>query len=93
LNPQLPIYYIAITPSPMRWEVWPNARATNAIIADYSQRTPRLFYIDTGPALMDPDGEPDGDNYAFDTLHLSDKGYSLWTSIIRTRLLKDFPQH
>lgn len=91
-NPELPIYYIAITPSPMRWEVWPNAQAANAIINDYSQRTPGLFYIDTGPALMDANGKPDTVNYAFDTLHLSEKGYSVWTNIIRSRLLKDFPQ-
>lgn len=92
-SPELPIYYIAITPSPMRWQVWPNAQAVNAVIESYSQRTPGLFYIDTGPALMDAEGKPDVDNYAFDTLHLSDKGYSQWTAIIRPRLLKDFPQY
>jgi len=91
-NPELPIYYIAITPSPRRWEVWPNAKAVNAIIEDYSQRTAGLFYVDTGPVLMDAQGNPHTDNDAFDALHLSDKGYRQWTSIIRPRLLKDFPQ-
>jgi lysophospholipase L1-like esterase len=91
-NSELPVYYVAITPSPRRWEVWPNARAVNAAIKDYSQSTPGLFFIDTGQALMNAEGEPDSDNYMFDGLHLSDQGYSVWTSIIRPRLLADFPQ-
>lgn len=92
-NKALPIYYIAITPSPRRWEVWSNAQAVNAIIEGYSHRTPGLFYIDTGPVLMNSEGEPDKDNYKFDSLHLSDKGYRQWSSVIRPRLLKDFPQY
>ena len=91
-NSQLPIYYIAITPSPRRWEVWPNAQAVNTIIKNYSQDKPGLFFIDTGPALMNAEGEPDIDNYKFDKLHLSDKGYGVWASIVRARLLEDFPQ-
>lgn len=92
-SPQLPIFYIAITPSIRRWEVWPNAQAVNAVIEAYSQRTPGLFYIDTGAELMNAEGKPDSENYLFDGLHLSDRGYSVWTSLIRPRLLKGFPQH
>lgn len=91
-NPGLPVYYIGITPSPRRWEVWPEVQAANAAIESYSQRTPGLYYIDTTPALMNADGEPDSANYMFDGQHLSARGYSLWTSIIRPRLLEDFPQ-
>lgn len=91
-NPNLPIYYIAITPTPRRWEVWPNAQAANAVIQAYSERTAGLFYIDTGPSLMDSSGQPDLENYSFDKGHLSDKGYNVWTSIVRPRLLEDFPQ-
>ncbi|MFT5137683.1 MAG: lysophospholipase L1-like esterase [Arenicella sp.] len=91
-NPQLPIYYIGITPSPRRWEIWPDAQAANAIIEDYSQSTAGLFYIDTGPALLNAEGKPDTDNYTFDSQHLSDQGYRHWTAIIRPRLLADLAQ-
>ena len=90
-NANLPIYFIALTPSPLRWEVWPQAKAANALIAGYSRETPGLFYIDTGPALLGEGGEPDPENYVFDGLHLSERGYRVWTSIIRPRLLQDFP--
>lgn len=91
-KPDLPIYYIGITPSPRRWDIWPQAKAVNAAIEEYSLRTPGLFYIETGHALMNSQGKPDAENYMFDGLHLSDQGYRVWTSIIRPRLLQGFPQ-
>ena len=90
-NPGLLIYYIAITPSPRRWEVWHIAQAANALIEEYINNTPRLFYIDTGPALMGDDGMLDADNYLFDKVNLSEEGYKKWTAIIRPRLLEGFP--
>ena len=90
-NPQLPIYYIAITPSPSRWEVWETARATNDLIRAFSLQSPGLHFVDTGPALLNAQGEPDPVNYMIDSLHLSKEGYRVWTSIIRPLLLQDLP--
>ena len=87
--PKVPIYYIGITPSPLRWTVWPVARAANALIQQWSASDPNLHFIDTSSALMGRDGEPDPDNYRFDRLHLSAQGYSIWRDIIRTRLLDE----
>jgi len=87
--PDVPIYFIGITPSPMRWEVWPIAQETNRLIREYSETDPTLAYIETGPALLAANGEPDSDNYLFDGLHLSGRGYSIWTEVIRERLLAD----
>jgi lysophospholipase L1-like esterase len=85
-QPDLPIFYIGITPSPMRWSVWPIAQATNQRIKDWSAANPGLYFIDTSGALLGGDGEPDPDNYIFDGLHLSDRGYEIWGEIIRARL-------
>ena len=87
--PDVPIYYIGITPSPMRWEVWPIAQETNRLIREHSSTRPALHFIDTGPALLGSNGEPDRDNYLFDGLHLSEAGYAIWTEIIRGRLLAE----
>ncbi|MFP8878152.1 MAG: GDSL-type esterase/lipase family protein [Myxococcota bacterium] len=87
--PNVPIYYIGITPTPLRWGVWPQVQQTNALIRSWSEQNPSLFYIETGTALLGDDGEPDRDNYRFDTLHLSARGYEIWTQIIRTRLVED----
>jgi lysophospholipase L1-like esterase len=87
VQPDLPIFYIAITPSPRRWSVWPIAQATNRLIGQWSEADPNLHVIETSAALMDAAGAPDPDNYVFDGLHLSDRGYAAWTLIIRERLL------
>jgi hypothetical protein len=92
-QPDLPIYYIAITPSPRRWVVWPIAQTTNAFILNFCATDDKLHFIDTGPALLSSAGEPDPPNYFFDKLHLSEKGYRLWSSIIRPRLLADMPEY
>ena len=92
-QPDLPIYYIAITPSPWRWEVWPIAQTANALIVDFCATAGELHFIDTGRVLLDSQGEPDPSNYVFDGLHLSEKGYRIWTGIIRRRLLADMPEY
>lgn len=86
-RPDLPIFYIAITPSTMRWSVWPIAQATNQLIEDWSAEDPNLYVIDTSHALMGSSGEPDSENYRRDGLHLSEQGYRIWREIIRTRLM------
>ena len=87
--PNVSIYFIGITPSPRRWEIWDQAQETNRLVREWSERNPTLFYIETGPALLGEDGEPDADNYRYDGLHLSAQGYAIWTEIIRTRLMED----
>lgn len=87
-----PIYYIAITPSLMRWEVWSIADKTNQLIQQYSATDKTLHFFDTGPSLM-RDGEPNEDNYVFDGLHLSESGYGIWTAIILPRLLEDLAKN
>ena len=44
---EIPIYYIAITPSILRWEVWPIAKQTNDLIEKFSSEDPLLHFIDT----------------------------------------------
>ena len=85
--PDVPIYYVGITPSRMRWEVWPVAQATNRLIREWGETRPGLHFIDTGDALLGDDGRPDRRFYRFDGLHLSGEGYAVWTRIIRDRLL------
>lgn len=87
--PTVSIYFIGITPSPRRWEIWGQAQRTNKLVREWSALDPTLFYIETGPALLGKEGEPDPENYRFDGLHLSARGYSIWTEIIRTRLMVD----
>ncbi len=88
-QPEVPIFYIGITPSLMRWAVWPIAQSTNALIEQWSASDPNLHFIDTSPGLLGSNGEPDPENYRFDGLHLSEQGYGVWRAMIRQRLLDE----
>ena len=46
------------------------------------------YVIDTADQLMS-EGVPDDNNYVFDRLHLSEKGYAIWAEIIRSRIFSD----
>jgi lysophospholipase L1-like esterase len=78
----VPVYCIAITPSPLRWAIWDEAVAVKEAIQMIISQMPNTHYIDTGEASMS-EGEPNPDNYVLDRLHLSTKGYDIWAEIIR----------
>lgn len=86
VQPELPILFIAITPSPLRWSVWPIAQEANALVSQYSATDPNLYVVDTAPVLLGEGGEPRDDLYIFDGLHLSEAGYAAWTATIRPAL-------
>jgi len=90
--PDVPIYFVEITPSPLRWSVWNIAQNTNRRIAKYSARHKNLRVIDLSPFLLGTSGEPDPRFYVEDRLHMSAAGYEIWTREIKTRLTKDIPE-
>lgn len=88
LQPGVPIYYIAITPSPKRWSVWEVARDANRLITAFAAANPLLQVIDTSVVLLGDDGRPRPEMYREDRLHLSAAGYRAWTAAIRPHLLR-----
>lgn len=79
----LPIYFIAISPTKSRWEHKDIVFETNRRIAEIAETDERLFFIDTASALLDDKGEPNDELFVLDRLHLNAEGYAVWTSIIR----------
>jgi lysophospholipase L1-like esterase len=89
--PNVPIYYVEITPSPLRWSVWNIAQETNRRIAKYSAQQKKLYVIDLSPFLLGANGQPDPKFYVDDRLHMSAAGDEIWTREIRKRLKADMP--
>ena len=87
-HPDVPVFYFAITPSPLRWAIWDEAVAVNEAIQTLISQMPNTHYISTGEAVISY-GAPNPDNYVFDKLRLNAKGYHIWASIIRSRLFSD----
>ena len=84
----MPIIYIAIKPSKLRQKQWPEMQKANAIISARAQQDPLLYFADIATPMLDDDGNSNRDYLIWDGLHLNEKGYALWTSIVRPLLIE-----
>jgi lysophospholipase L1-like esterase len=84
--PNTRILFLSIKPSPKRWNLWDRARQANALIETRCKKNERLQYLDTTAAMLGDDGKPRPEFYAKDELHLSDRGYELWASLLKAHL-------
>ena len=86
-----PLYYISITPTPLRWKYWPTVQEANRLIQEHIRTDPLLHYIDITGAFLGLDGLPDRRLFRYDRLHPNALGYQRWTALIKPVLLADFP--
>jgi lysophospholipase L1-like esterase len=90
-QPEIPIYFLTIKASRLRWSLWPLMEEANARIAAIAAEDPRLHVIDVSAPMIERGGgaPPPGELFLFDGLHLSEQGYALWTSVVQPRLRTD----
>jgi lysophospholipase L1-like esterase len=89
--PETRVAYIAIKPSIQRWAIVAKVRQANALIREYCDTDDRLGFIDVDGPMLGWDGKPRHDLFVEDGLHLSPKGYALWTTLVQPFL--DERQH
>jgi lysophospholipase L1-like esterase len=83
LHPQVPICFLAITPTPSRSEHRALVDAANALVRATCEADPLLEFVDPTPYLLRADGSPDPRFFQDDMLHLNAAGYAVWTRHIR----------
>lgn len=86
--PETPVFWISITPTQSRWEVWPEIREANYLIRNYCEKTRDLYFIDTENFFLNKDAAPRNELFVADMLHLNAEGYGVWTKIIKNELDK-----
>jgi lysophospholipase L1-like esterase len=89
VRPALPdtrIIYIAIKPSPARWNQIDRARTANGLIATFAKSDPLVTFIDVEKPMLDSEGNPRSELFVADKLHLNATGYDLWTSLLLPHL-------
>ncbi|MEW6157406.1 MAG: SGNH/GDSL hydrolase family protein [Verrucomicrobiota bacterium] len=89
--PKTRIGFISVKPSLARWHLLKKVRKTNRLIQELTQKDPLVTYIDVFTPMLDEKGRLKTIYLADDGLHLSPKGYALWTAIIRTNLPPKLP--
>lgn len=91
LRQQLPkthILYVAIKPSPSREKLLPKAIETNTLIRKFLRSKKRTAFADVYYPMLLADGKPDPTLFVEDNLHMNEKGYAIWTRILRPYLKK-----
>ncbi|MDB6056324.1 MAG: Gluconolactonase [Verrucomicrobiales bacterium] len=80
--PSTEIIYLSISTSPSRWTEFDRVRQTNRLIQDQIKNMRNVRYVDVVSAML-KNGTPNPDIYGPDRLHMNEKGYAIWTSILR----------
>jgi lysophospholipase L1-like esterase len=86
--PKTKFVYLPIKPSYSRWEFWPDMQKTNDLIRQFIEKNNNLSYIDTATPLLSPAKEPKQFLFRSDSLHLNQKGYQIWQSVLEGPLIK-----
>jgi hypothetical protein len=89
--PVTPVFWIAVTPTALRWEVWPEIEEANRLIEASCLENDNTYYIRTDFAFLNDSFQPKEELFLPDRLHLNAKGYEVWTEIIKKELKKVLP--
>jgi len=65
-------------------------QTANQLVREYRASDEQLHFIDIVPAMLDVDGRPRRDVFKWDGIHLNEKGYAIWTSVVRPILAEAF---
>ncbi|MEM8952176.1 MAG: GDSL-type esterase/lipase family protein [Pseudomonadota bacterium] len=84
------LYVMSVKPSIARWQKWPKALQINRMLQDRADERSDLIYVDVATPLLGEDGTPRPDLFDEDMVHLNDKGYRVWTSVLQP-ILADRP--
>lgn len=84
--PKTRILFIAIKPSPKRWALFKQQQEANQLIENVCKTDDRLQFVNIVKPMLDAKGQPRAELFKDDNLHMNEKGYELWTSIIRPLL-------
>jgi lysophospholipase L1-like esterase len=85
--PETDIWYLSMKPTTRQAIFWPELARGNQQIAAVAKDDPRVHFIDADRLFLTADGKADADLLRFDGIHLNDRGYAAWTSVIKPVLL------
>jgi lysophospholipase L1-like esterase len=82
----IPVAYISIKPSILRWGINDRILYANQLIETEIKDIPNFTFIDVYHQMTDANGYPRGDLFEPDGLHLSAQGYELWKKHVQAYL-------
>lgn len=86
--PQAKIVWIAIKPSPKRWELREQAQQANQLVRESQAGHDLESYVDVWTPMLAADGLPQPELYVKDQLHMTPAGYAIWNRLVEPHLVK-----
>ncbi len=86
--PEVEIAYISIAGNPARWAQVEEVKAANRLIEDYAKELKGVRFINVFAKMLDEGGQPRGDIFVADKLHMNEAGYKIWADVVRPFLGK-----
>ena len=80
--------FIPVKPSIARWKRYDTQTKANALVRDECARGEHLGYIDIVPLMLADGWDARPVLFIKDGLHLSPKGYEIWTAEVNKALAK-----
>jgi lysophospholipase L1-like esterase len=84
--PRTKVIFLSIKPSVLRWKLRDKMQKANALIEAECRKDDRLTYVDISKPMLGDDGKPRKELFRSDGLHLNEKGYEMWSSLLRPYL-------
>lgn len=85
-EPNVPIIYISIKPSPSRWQMKERQIETNKLIENYINKNHNIIFVNIWDKMLDANGNPKEDIFGPDRLHMNEKGYQIWIDTLKDKL-------
>jgi len=85
--PKIPVVYISMKPSPLRWKMKDKMMNANHQIKNFLSKKKNTKFVDVWDAMLDKDGLPIAEIFGEDKLHMNAKGYAIWQKLIEPCLL------
>jgi lysophospholipase L1-like esterase len=87
-SPTTRVFYVSINRAPQKMNKWDVVDSANALVKKFCAEVKSREFIDVNPVLFDEKNKPQYDLYLDDQLHLNDRGYEQFVTIIKPVLEK-----
>lgn len=85
-NPSCRVLFVAVKPSLARWKLFETQKKANALVRAYCESEKGLQFVDVVSLMLGADGLPISELFQKDGLHMTPKGYELWSEAVARAL-------
>lgn len=87
-QPDVPVVFVSIKPSPSRAHLMPKMVEANRLIQAFLKKQKKATFVNVYPLMLNEKGAPMEDIFLNDQLHMNEKGYAIWKKALIPHLKK-----